>query len=229
MFRIITIGLVVGCMLLLLPVWGIASEPAATLSPRDRALLEPSASAQPSEAEQKSQRQGKPDWAARLERELGAAADSEDDPTWLRAVRCMQRAGGALRAGRPEEALAEQQRAVALWEELLLSAANQGAASGSAPAGSAGSAQSGTHSAQIAQGAEAGGRPVEQPAMGRAEGPSPNNSAEPLAGVLVRLWGELPERIREQVRQWPSEDFVPKYEALTEWYFRQLAEGNPKP
>jgi len=44
--------------------------------------------------------------------------------------------------------------------------------------------------------------------------------------MLHQLWGDLPEREREEMLQLqPPEEFLPKYELLIEAYFRRLAEG----
>jgi hypothetical protein len=52
-------------------------------------------------------------------------------------------------------------------------------------------------------------------------------SPEQRRSLLKRVWGDLPEREREQMMQMqPAEVFLPKYEALIEDYFRQLSEGN---
>lgn len=46
-----------------------------------------------------------------------------------------------------------------------------------------------------------------------------------VAGELVKdLWGQLPERQREQILQPLSEEFLPKYASEIEAYFRALAE-----
>ena len=42
--------------------------------------------------------------------------------------------------------------------------------------------------------------------------------------LIKRLWGELPPSQREQMLQRPIEEFLPKYEWLTEEYFRRLSE-----
>jgi hypothetical protein len=59
---------------------------------------------------------------------------------------------------------------------------------------------------------------------------SPGALADRAAiGVLVKdLWGNLPERQREELLQPLSEEFLPKYEAEIEEYFRVLAE-TPRP
>ena len=48
-----------------------------------------------------------------------------------------------------------------------------------------------------------------------------------VAGELVKdLWGELPERQREQILQPLREEFLPKYSSEIEAYFRALADPN---
>jgi hypothetical protein len=37
-------------------------------------------------------------------------------------------------------------------------------------------------------------------------------------------WGNLPERIREQMMQTSVDEFLPKYELLIEKYFQRLSE-----
>jgi len=45
-----------------------------------------------------------------------------------------------------------------------------------------------------------------------------------LNELLKDIWGHLPEKDREQLRQSSVESFLPKYELLIEKYFRRLAE-----
>ena len=47
-----------------------------------------------------------------------------------------------------------------------------------------------------------------------------------MRGMMKRLWGELPERQREQMMQMPLEEFLPEYELMIEDYFRRLSEKN---
>ncbi|PHS11636.1 MAG: hypothetical protein COA78_09365 [Blastopirellula sp.] len=42
--------------------------------------------------------------------------------------------------------------------------------------------------------------------------------------LLKETWGHLPEKIRQQLMNTSIEKFLPKYEKLTEDYFRKLAE-----
>jgi len=45
--------------------------------------------------------------------------------------------------------------------------------------------------------------------------------------LMRRLWGHLPEKVREQMLNAPVEQFLPKYEKLIENYFRRLSEERP--
>jgi hypothetical protein len=46
---------------------------------------------------------------------------------------------------------------------------------------------------------------------------------------VKRLWGHLPPRRREQMRQAFSEQFLPKYESEIQQYYRRLSETNDEP
>jgi hypothetical protein len=41
---------------------------------------------------------------------------------------------------------------------------------------------------------------------------------------MRQAWGNLPERLREQMMQSSVDGFLPKYERLIEEYFKRLAE-----
>jgi hypothetical protein len=45
--------------------------------------------------------------------------------------------------------------------------------------------------------------------------------------LLRRIWGELPEKLRDQMQASLSEQFLPKYERLIEEYYKRLAEERP--
>jgi hypothetical protein len=42
--------------------------------------------------------------------------------------------------------------------------------------------------------------------------------------MLRRVWGHLPEKVREQMQNSIDEQFLPQYETLIEQYYRRLAE-----
>ncbi len=52
---------------------------------------------------------------------------------------------------------------------------------------------------------------------------------EEMHSLMKALWGELPQRQREQMLQQPVEEFLPKYELLIEQYFKRLAEPRQQP
>lgn len=56
--------------------------------------------------------------------------------------------------------------------------------------------------------------------------PNPDLSTEQaIAGELIKdLWGQLPQRQRDQILQPLSEEFLPKYAAEIEAYFRAMAQ-----
>jgi hypothetical protein len=74
-----------------------------------------------------------------------------------------------------------------------------------------------------------GGKPggPNQGQIGRADVKSPDTrraDVEQTKTLMKRLWGELPQRDREQMLQTPPEEFLPEYELLIEDYFRRLSE-----
>jgi len=77
-----------------------------------------------------------------------------------------------------------------------------------------------------AQSAEPGGA-VGQARAGESSVPAgalPTLNPQQLA---PRLWGHLPEKLREEMQSALGESFVPKYERLIEQYYRRLAEQPP--
>ncbi len=62
---------------------------------------------------------------------------------------------------------------------------------------------------------------------GKADGAAPD-MAEMMA-VIKQVWGELPEKERQQMLQSSVEEFLPKYAELIEQYYRRLAEGRKEP
>lgn len=75
-----------------------------------------------------------------------------------------------------------------------------------------------------------------QPSVGQAQSTSRNpqgTGGRQVAGeaqsaaieaLLKSFWGELPERLRDRVNQPLAEEFLPKYRAAIEQYYRRLAE-----
>jgi hypothetical protein len=167
----------------------------------------------------------------RLRRELGAAADSEDDEPLLQIARLMREAEGRL-AGRDVGPVTQdvQRQIVDDLDKLIEEARKK-----------AGQCRSGSSASQPI----AGRNPQSQPTApaGQPSGPQSNNPAadssprprenedpperidtEQVRAIIKELWGELPEQQREQMIESPPEEFLPKYELLIEEYFRRLSE-----
>jgi len=62
---------------------------------------------------------------------------------------------------------------------------------------------------------------------GQGEGQMPD-MAEMMA-VIKQVWGELPEKERQEMLQTSVEEFLPKYADMIERYFRRLAEDRKEP
>lgn len=48
--------------------------------------------------------------------------------------------------------------------------------------------------------------------------------AEAMQALVKRVWGHLPDRVRQEMQNASVEEFLPKYQELIEDYFRRLAE-----
>lgn len=51
--------------------------------------------------------------------------------------------------------------------------------------------------------------------------------AADVRNLLERIWGHLPEKTRDEMRNALSDQFLPKYERLIEEYYKRLAEERP--
>ncbi len=81
-----------------------------------------------------------------------------------------------------------------------------------------------------AAGAKPGNRPATVPSTRPpGNGRTSKADAERTRTMMKQLWGELPERVRQQMLQLPDEEFPPKYEQLIEDYFRRLSEEKQEP
>jgi hypothetical protein len=45
--------------------------------------------------------------------------------------------------------------------------------------------------------------------------------------LFLRIWGNLPDKLRDEMQASISEQFLPKYERLIEEYYKRLAEDQP--
>jgi hypothetical protein len=62
---------------------------------------------------------------------------------------------------------------------------------------------------------------------GREQGEIAAKDGENPDDLVKRVWGQLPDRLRDQVQQAPPEEFLPAYRELIEAYYRRLAEEQP--
>jgi hypothetical protein len=78
------------------------------------------------------------------------------------------------------------------------------------------------------QGGTEGGNPTPAPAsestqrVDRSE--TIERGSEEVKDIIRRVWGHLPEKMREQMQNSLDDQFLPKYEKLIEDYYRRLAE-----
>jgi hypothetical protein len=71
-------------------------------------------------------------------------------------------------------------------------------------------------------------RPNEKPARESGEELTERSAdpadAEAIQALVKRVWGHLPDRVRQEMQNATVEEFLPKYQELIEDYFRRLAE-----
>lgn len=193
---------------------------------------------QPSEAEQ--DRGTESDLEERLRRELGRAAESQPDSPLLAVARTMRQAGQRIAKSDCGKETQELQNRVVMNLEELLEQARKQCQAGSKPSEKQGQkvAPRQTVAQPKAQEkpkhkASGGGRDptpavASQNKYGPGATPSQQPSREEWGDLVKALWGELPEREREQMAQFFDEEFLPEYELLIEQYFRRLAEEQAK-
>jgi hypothetical protein len=87
--------------------------------------------------------------------------------------------------------------------------------------GSGGTGQAGTGS-----GAETAGPPRDSTNRIERGDKQPTETVD-AKDVLRRIWGHLPEKLRDEMQASFSEQFLPKYERLIEEYYKRLAEERP--
>ena len=174
----------------------------------------------------------------RLRRELGAAAEAEDADPLLALARRMREAEALIAqndSGAATRGL--QQQIIVDLDELIRQAAKR---CGQCKGGGKPGAKPGKKQ-QVKSDTPAGPpRPKSGSGGGKQPGPTvagkndtPNPAPAPVQRVDVgqmqelikELWGQLPQRDREQMIHPPPEEFLPKYELMIEEYYRRLSEG----
>ena len=168
--------------------------------------------------------EGPEDLGARLQRELGAAGVSEDDNPLLEVTRQMREVEG--RIARNDSGLntqAKQQQVIDDLDRLIEQARKecQGSKPGSKPSKGASSGQPKQGPPGKKPGTTPGVAPVQK--TGNDENRQPDR--QEMRTLMQQLWDvALPLQQRKQLLQSPFDEFLPKYELLTEQYFRRLSE-----
>jgi len=169
---------------------------------------------------------GPEDLGARLRRELGVAAVAEEDNPLLEVARRMREAQGRIvRNDAGEQTQGLQRQIVADLDELIRQARKrcQQGKPGGKPS------QQGSSGGPPKQGTK-GTKPSEKPAstgtQRKDNGQQRKLDKQQMRTLVERAWGvTLPPQQRNELRQSPFDEFLPKYELLIEQYYRRLSEA----
>jgi len=204
---------------------GLGSDP---LDPVDRQSAEPGA---PRGEDGEASGRDDEEWQERLRRELGDAAEKESDNPLLEIARKMRDAQGRLDRHDAGSTTQIVQKQIVDDLEKLIDEARKAAKQS---AGGQSRAQAVAARKPVGQppagGQPQGGQPSDRPAAESTQRPRTASGRprevdlEQVRAIIKELWGELPEREREQMLESPPTEFLPKYELLIEGYFRRLAE-----
>jgi hypothetical protein len=171
--------------------------------------------------------QGGPDLNQRLQQELGAAAEKENDNPLLNIAQSMFQVRQRIAQSDAGPATLNLQKQIVADLDLLIDQAKKSCG------------QCSSNSSNPRQSAQKSGdsppKPGAKPAQKLSNKPSgasyprspdgkpPKPDMDEMRSIINNLWGELPPRVREQMLQTPVEDFIPKYQDLIEDYFRDLS------
>ena len=116
-----------------------------------------------------------------------------------------------------DQTQAKQADIVAALEKLIQQAKKQGG-SGNKNASGRGTGKAGAGDGQATPGA-----PQESTdRVGKAQ--TDASQTTDVRNVLARIWGHLPEKMRDDMQNALGDQFLPKYEKLIEEYYQRLAE-----
>lgn len=157
--------------------------------------------------------------ADKLSGKTAANTIQSDNPLVLIAERMRQVEGRLAQQDTSAETQAVQKQILAELAQLLEQAKKQQASGQNKPGGSGkGSDQAGTGS----------GNPTPAPprdSTNRIEqGTKEAVETADVKDLLRRIWGHLPDKLRDQMQASLSEQFLPKYERVIEEYYKRLAE-----
>jgi hypothetical protein len=165
----------------------------------------------------------------KLQKELGAAAEKEDQPKApllkvAEAMRAVQPRLGRRDSGDGTQIM---QRQIVSDLEKMIEQAKKSGQRGKSPGG-----PKPTGNAQQKAGEPSGGsqKPVQvsDPKLRRPDEEVRKEKAQETVAAMKRLNAELHKGERQHVLQLPSEHFLPEYELEIEDYFRRLSEDHPE-
>ncbi|MGA2799380.1 MAG: hypothetical protein ABSE63_17495 [Thermoguttaceae bacterium] len=171
--------------------------------------------------------QGGPDLNQRLQRELGFAAEKENDNPLLNIAQSMFQVRQRMAQSDAGPATLNLQKQIVADLDLLIDQARkscgQCSSSSSNPQQSAQKPGGSPPKPGAKAGQKLGNKPSGASLSRSPDGQTPKPDMEEMRLIINNLWGELPPRVREQMLQTPMEDFIPKYQDLIEDYFRDLS------
>ncbi len=162
-----------------------------------------------------------------MARELGPAGKSEEENPLLDISRSMLQVSNLLRAGNSGPQTQQSQRQIAdrlarLLQQLQQQSQQQGSQSSASRQRGAQQSGANTNNDRLAASQAQSAKQNPQGAGNRAA--AGQAQAADIQTLLNSFWGELPERVRDQVTEPLAEEFLPKYRTLIEQYYRRLAE-----
>ncbi len=169
-------------------------------------------------------------WNDLLEQELGQAAVDEAQNPLLGIARSMRLAEGLIDENESGEKTQKIQAEIIADIDTLLKRAQKKCQSCASQSQSVAQREP-TEQPKPSKPKEGNSSP--KPATtsnvkpGKTDGQTPD-MAEMIA-VIKQVWGELPEKERQQMLQSSIEEFLPKYADMIEQYYKRLAEDRKEP
>lgn len=162
-----------------------------------------------------------------LEKSLGVTPREQAEPAGIVEIpQRMQQAAREMADGDLPDAIEHQWQVLAALDELLASASPQaagqtgGSAAQEQPVGVSGNESNGPATG-TGVGSEGAARESSSQSAGQGGGAV---QVERRRNLATAVWGHLPDRVREEMLQSYSEEFLPEYEELVERYYEALAE-----
>jgi len=163
-----------------------------------------------------------------LLRELGAAAESEDENPLLGIARGMRQAEDLIAQTESGPRTQDLQKEIVADLDALIEQARSRSKKCSPSQSTSKVAVRRPVRQPKKEPSPAGAKPSEKPVADPAAKPG-SAEADDLSTaereqLIKSVWGELPETEREQMLEWAGQEFLPKYELLIEQYFKRLVE-----